>query len=563
MATLDRKYELPPFSELRLRTPPMADPVKVMLHLPVVHSNAAHDSAAGSNTVPFAGEAEESKTEFPSSSSLPRAEVFGSELIPGIPVTLPALRSLSIFTPTGCQLTLTASPSALQDCYATTGGAVWWRSLTDIHAHLEAGRQSAKRSDDFGPRVLFVSDHREVGVTTYVKLLAQLAVRIGYHPLLLDGTLTGHSSLGFPGCLSLYQMQYPLDVEEEMNLVPGIHTFMGAPREKQQQLFINECRLLGSWANEKMSVWPKSRVGGLFVDYGVVDSQMVLQVEAQEEAREESAASEDSHSVAASSLRDSREHPIDTLLQVMMELDIDQVFVVQSAWLRFKIGQRALERFGVGKKGLGEHPQNSLSEVVCENGFSFKLFLLDAIGMGRLPYPDAYIRRQQWLTHFFGTPTSPLQPSIIQLDLWIPEPHYHETHGRSRHEARVPGKVRIVTLGTVDNSTMSTLVPMSDGETSTLPARDPSAVTFISPLDVPLKGRLLAISTANEFEALPDGSRQPLPFSQFEAAIKKTTIKGFALVESVTDDKMTVVVADPRSINKELGVCFFLCEEIL
>lgn len=558
MSTLDRTYDLPPFSELRIRTP-MTDPVKVVVHLPVASSTALPEISDSSSDPALNGKGAAGVP----SSPLPRAEVLGSELIPGIPVMLPALQSLSVFTPTGCQLTLTASPSTLQDCYATTGGAVWMRSLTDIHAHLEAGRQSAKQNEDFGPRVLFVSDRKQVGVSTYVRLLSQFAVRLGYHPLLLDGALDGWPAFGFPGCLSLYQLQYPMDVEEGMNLVPGIHTFMGAPRATQPQLFVRECRHLASWANEKMGRWPKSRVGGVFVDYGVVNPHTVLQAEEQQEANGADSTSSSTYSLGKMSSEESVENPLDTLLQVMMELDIDQVFVVQSGWLRFKIGQRALERLGVGKKGLADNPQNSMNEVVCENGFSFKLFLLDPLEVGRLPYPDQDLRRQKWLTHFFGTSSSPLQPSMAQLELWIPGNSYSNVHTRSRHEARVPGKVRIVTLGTIDNSTMSTLVPMPDGEQSPLPASDPCAVTFISPLDVPLRGRVLAISTASEFEALPDGSLQPLPFPQFEAAIKKTTIKGFVLVESVSEDKLTVVVADPRSINKELGVCFFLSEEIL
>lgn len=561
MSTLDRKYDLPAFSELRIRTPPVPDTVKIMVHLPVTPQKIPR-ALAGDGSDPFLAEAGIG-TPLTSSITLPKAEVFGSELIPGVPVTLPALQSLAVFTPTGCQLTVTASPFTLQDCYATTGGAVWMRSLTDVHAHLEAARQNAKQNDDFGPRVLFVSDQKQVGVSTYVKLLSQFAVRIGYHPLLLDGALEGWPAFGFPGCFSLYQLQYPLDVEEGMNLVPGIHTFMGAPRSRQPQLYVTECRHLAAWGNEKMSRWPKSRVGGLMVDYGVIDPHLVLRAEAQQEANEAESASNSPYSMSSMGSEDSIENPLDTLLQVMMELDIDQVFVVQSAWLRFKIGQRALEKYGVGKKELLDNPQNALNEVVCENGFSFKLFLLDPVGVGRLPYPDSRIRRQHWVTHFFGTPTSPLQPSMIQLELWIPGNLYQDAHTRSRQEARVPGKVRIVTLGTIDYSMMSTLVPMSEGESSSSPARDPCAVTFIPPLDVQLKGRILAISTANEFEALPDGSMQPIPFSQFEAEIKKTTIKGFVLVESVSEDKLTVVVGDSKSINKELGVCFFLCEEIL
>lgn len=496
MSTLDRTYDLPAFAELRLRTP-FSPPIKVVLH---------HNSEG-----------------------VRRAEIFGSELIPGVSVTLPTLKSLAIFTPTGCQLTITASPGALQDCYATVTGSVWMRSLTDIHTHLEVCRQKAKKEVEFGPRVLFVSDRRRTGCSTYAKLLSQFAVRIGYHPLLLDGVVT-NSSFGYPGCISLFQLQYPLDIEEEMDFVPGVHTFMGASRTRQPQLYLKEVHQMGTMINEKMSRSAKSRVGGLFVDYGVINHFSVLEAEEN------------------SSKPDNR-NPLDTLLHTIMELDIDHVCVVHSAWLRFKLIQRAQELLGVRMKPDDLVPNSS---VTCENGLTFKVLLVDAIEVGSPPFPDFTIKQQMWMRHFFGTVTSPLQPEVVQLDLWIPGEG-------SKSSSHVPGKVRIATLGTTEKSSMSTLVPMSDGETEEV--LDPCAVSFASPLDLSLKrGTILAISTATEFESLQDGSIQPLPYPQFESAIKKATIKGFAIVESVMGDKLSVLVTS-SNFNKDLGVCFFLSEE--
>lgn len=540
MSLLERSYDLQPFSELRIRTPSVGlPPIKVVLH---------------GNNESFFFDGEGGKE--------PRAEIFGAELSVGVPVTLPAHSSLAVFTPTGCRVTVTSTPSSLQDCYATTGGGVWMRGVTELHTHLEVLRQKARQEEEFGPRVLFVADKRNMGTSTYVKLLIQFAVRIGYHPLLLDAAVDS-PSFGFPECLSLFQCQYPFGIEEGTSFVPGIHTFIGA-KTKQPELFQYEVGQMAAYANKKMSRFPKSRVGGLVVDYGRLDPVEVLEAEQQYEAEQQQPPT--SGTLLQSSTTRAK-NPLDTLLHTIMELDIDQVFVVQSAWLRFKLHQRALELFSGGstahrpiQSSENAHSNAFLApaEVICGNGLSFKVFLIDAINVGSPPYSESSLRRQKWLAHFFGTANYPLRPEFVVLDLWQPTSSYQG----QQSSGRIQGKIRIVSIGAMEQDFMSTLVPMADGEAEEKEVRDACAVVFLSPNDMDLKGRVLAISTAQEYEPLPDGSIQPLPFAQFEAAIKKATIKGFAIVESVSTERMTVIVSD-GNINKDLGICFFLCEEAL
>eukprot|EP00796_Vickermania_ingenoplastis_P003596 gene3596-2537_t len=488
MATLVRTYDLPPFAEVRIRTG-KDEVAQVRLH--------------------------PSQTESPQ-----RAEIFGTELPPGVAVTLPAMASVAVFTCTGCKLTVEAPAATLQDCYATLDGAVGMRSMADIHSHLEVSRQQAKRDDGLGPRILFVSDSRRVGTSSYVKTLTQLSVRIGYHPILVDAAVD-HSAFGYPGCVSLYQLQYPADVEEGLTFVPGIHTFMGSPRLKQPQLFLSEMSHLADVANKKMSDSDRSRVGGLCIDYGTIDAYSVLQME--------------------SDTASDTENPLDTLIHAIISFDIDHVFVVQSAWLRFKIAQRAHEILG-STQPLSD-PLVTPLEVRSDSTY-FKLFLVDAINAGVSPYTDEVLRRMTWIRYFYGTRTSPLQPETVTLDLM----------SYSDNEAK--GRVCIASIGSADQQSMSTFMPMAESGDEKK-AEDPCAVTFLSPSDAELsRWRLLAISSATEFEPMPDGSMKRLRITQFESLVKKATIKGFALVESVTHDRLVVRVGN-GNINRERGVCFF------
>lgn len=484
MTTLDRVFSLLPFSELRVRTTEAA--VKVMLLRP------------------------------PDETEVPHAEVFGTELLMGVPVTLPLISSVSIFTCTGCRIRISAPPATLQDCVATTAGAVWMRSVTDVHSHLEVMRQQAKSENNTGPRILFVSDSHEVGTSTYVRLLAQFAVRLGYHPLVLDGAASS-PAFGYPECLSLYNLQYPIDVEEGMSFVPGVFLFSGPDKEKQPELFSSHIRSITPLVNDKMSRSDRCCVGGLLVDYGVISRSVVLQAE--------QAAGEQQYPV---------ENPIDTLLQTVMQLDVDQIFVVQSAWLHFKVAQRAQELFGPERKVMGGSVIPS-SEVSCDNGLTFKLFLLDGTTAGRMPITPDLRTQVKWSTYFFGTSTSPLKPERFCVEAW---------------------KVRIASLGVMEKNAASTFTPMADEE-HVQPAPDPCSVTFHLLRDTDLRHRVMAVSTAVEYELLSDGKLQALPFSQFESDIKSGMVKGFAVVEAVTDDKVTLLVSNLR-LEADLGVCLFM-----
>ncbi|TPP41606.1 hypothetical protein CGC20_4080 [Leishmania donovani] len=482
MVALEREYVLGSFCELRIITSLSSTQLsKVTLRKPVEDDDT---------------------------STAARAEVFGTELIPGVPVHLPPGRSLSIFTSTGCTLSLVAPPTVLQRCYATSLGATWVRSLLDFHSHLERARVEARGRDDVGPRVLFVSDRHHCGASTYVRWLSNFAVRLGYHPLLLDGVLDT-PAFAFPGSIALFHAQHCMDIEEEMNLTPALYAQVGQSRVANPRLYQHWVQQLLPNGMEKMARSERCRVGGLFFDFGT------------------------------------QTNPLDTLLDTIVAADIDHVCVVGSSWLRWKLVQRAWERFG-GEGSMSivqamlDPRWNVPPEVDCGGGQHFKVFLLDSVELvNSVPVP--LLNRQRWLQYFFGTPTSPVKPTLITLEA---------------------SQVRVATVGAAAIAAMSTLLPMMDSEDADRQKADVAAVSFTTLQDVALKDRIVAISTATEYERSPDGELHRLPFSVFERRIRHGTVLGFALVESVTPERLTLLVSG-CPLDKELGLCFLLTEEVL
>ncbi|KPA73986.1 hypothetical protein ABB37_09557 [Leptomonas pyrrhocoris] len=476
-----------------------------------------------------------------------RAEVFGTELLPGVPVQLPPGRSLSIFTSTGCTLTVLAPPSVLQRCYATALGTTWVRSLLDLHSHLERARVEARSRVDVGPRVLFVSDRHHCGLSTYVRWLANFAVRLGYHPLLVDGVLDS-PAFTYPGCIGLYNLQYCTDVEEEMNFTPALHVLVGQTRSSNPRLYLHWLQQLLPRGLEKMARGERCRVGGLFFDYGVVDPNVVAQAEEAAGAGGDPASLSSSPAGAGGTSPGSdrtQVNPLDTLLDTVVAADIDHVCVVGSAWLRWKLVQRAWERYG--GEGTMDIVQAMLDprwsvppEVSCGGGQHFRLFLMDAVELVRqIPLP--LVKRQRWLQYFFGTPSSPVKPTLVTLEA---------------------SEVRVATVGAAALDAMSTLLPMMDSEEAGRQKTDTAAVSFVTLKDVNLKDRLLAVSTATEYERSADGELHRLPYSAFERAIRQSAVMGFVLVESSSADRLTLLV-NGCALDKDLGLCFLLTEEYL
>ncbi|KEG06763.1 putative mucin-associated surface protein (MASP) [Trypanosoma grayi] len=271
----------------------------------------------------------------------------------------------------------------------------------------------------------------------------------------------------------------------------------------------------------------RCRVGGLFVDYGVISRSLVEAGEVWE------------HSEADQG--DCRKtNPLDTLVDTITEVDIDHVFIVGSAWLRFKIAQRLQQRLGAP----AEVGRAAPSAVVCGNGLTVHLFMLDATECA-VPTDDAFFKRQCWLQYFFGTRTSAVRPALLTVDVPL---------------------VRLVVLGRCGAGSTATLMPMADCDAG--PLATPSTgqcgvpLAYVLPQDVDLTGRILALSAATELEELPDGTLRRIPFAVFESRVRRGVVMGFALVESVSSGRMSVLT-NAVGVRKDMGLCFMLTEERL
>ncbi|AAZ11002.1 hypothetical protein, conserved [Trypanosoma brucei brucei TREU927] len=498
-ALLEREYALPPMGELCLATA----------------------SSGGAATVTLLAQVEDGGEE-------PRAEIFGTELSTGVVVHLPVARSLAVFSPTGCRLVLTASSAVHQICYGTTCNATRARSVADIHTHLEVQRVKARRTgaDGIGPHVLFVAERRAVGTSTYVRTLINYAVRLGYHPLLLDASVEA-PRFGYPGVVSLYAMQYTIDIENEMAFVPGLHSHQGTKKHEDPALFLHILRQMMRLSTERMARSDRCRVGGIFVDYGTISRAVVEDAEAWECAEEKPEGRP-------------KVNPLDVLVSTILAAGIDHVFVVGSSWLRFKIAQRLHQESGA----QSEIPQITPSTITCSNGLKVQLFLLDSTECGAVP-DDAFFNRQCWLQYFFGSRTMAVKPTLFTVDASL---------------------IRLVTIGRGDTSGTSTFMPMidddSDHQDPTVSGQADVALTYVHPQDVDIKNRVLALSTATEQEELPDGTLQRIPFAVFESRLKRGLLMGFALVESVTAGSVTLLT-NAAGIRKDIGLCFIVTDQQL
>ncbi|KAF8279671.1 hypothetical protein TcBrA4_0102630 [Trypanosoma cruzi] len=498
MTLMERRYVLPAMGELR-----------------VTAATRAHERTV----VTLQPQAEEGTEQ-------PRADVFGTELLPGVAVQLPAGRSFGVFSPTGCSLVVAAPHSVLQACYGTGFNATNARSVADINTHLEVLRVRARRGgeDAVGPRVLFVADRRAAGTSTYVRTLTNYAVRLGYHPLLLDAAVEA-PRFGYPGVVSLYAMQHTIDIEEEMCFAPAMHGFQGIGKHEDPLFFVHLLSQLMRLATERMARSDRCRVGGMFVDYGMISRSLVEEAEAWECLEER--------------LEEHRKtNPLDVLADTIAEADIDHVFVVGSAWLRFKIAQRVHKRTG----GSRMKPFVMPSAVVCGKGPSVQLFLVDATECG-MSNDDLFVRRQCWLQYFFGTRTTAVKPTLLTVSASL---------------------VRFVVIGRGEAGAMSTFMPMADDDPQQVQGvvGQPISLTYVQPQDIDLQDRILALSSATELEELPDGTLHRVPFAVFEARLRQGLIVGFALVESVSSSRITLLV-NAAAIRKDTGLCFILTEERL
>lgn len=510
------------------------------------------------------------------------AEILGCDVRPDVWHTVPAGRAASLYSHTGCTVAVAADPVTLQQVAVAAPSSSMIRGAAELHYRLEEARVAARRAmeagDDaaVGPRVLVCGAKGCCGKSTLVQLLANYATRLRYHPLVVDLDPDAPSCGAMPESIALHCLQYPVDITEGYALAPcGLHLHCGSRDfSRNVPLMTQLCRTVSDAAVARQARFPRSRIGGIFVDYPTIDTQAVLEAEESEAAQQDAGG----RYLQPAGGGGSRPHPIDQLISTLMAFDIDVVVVMGGDWLKQALLRRCVDKYGAAApasvavtggvslddasvpvapgsavKNVTNRPVDVLPDYENPSiplaGHAARVFSFPACehAVPRPPPVKEALRRQLWMTYFFGTATSPVTSTLHQMDL---------------------SKVRLAVVGAVVEEDMAGLLPLaddSDGSTSSS-YRTSRHVKEVTVADVALSGklvgRIVAISDANSQRVLPGGHTEPLSYDQFYNEVGRCTIAGYGLVREVTATSVALLTANNGLPLQKNGItCLLLTDD--
>lgn len=135
-----------------------------------------------------------------------RAEVFGAELLAGLPQVFRDDAKLAVFSWTGATVRLSGH---WQHAYVSAETPM--RDFLDAHEELERRRAAAARSgsaEAFGPRVV-VCGATDSGKSSLCRILLNYALKRGWKPLQVDVDV-GQNGITIPGCVAATTLEHPL-----------------------------------------------------------------------------------------------------------------------------------------------------------------------------------------------------------------------------------------------------------------------------------------------------------------------------------------------------------------
>ena len=486
------EYLVPPHGSLQVAVPfldrlgkPFTAPISITLKDPLPPS-PTHSGA----TVP------------------PRAEIAGAELAVDRPVQLRVGRCVSVFSPTGCLLVVEGPPQALDAAYCDMVGVAYQKTVLELHYWLEKRRVDARASEVFGPRVLVCGVEPDSGKSTLVTTLANLAVRFGYHPTVVNLD-SDNPSLGYPMCLDVYNLQSPIDPEADLCSIPGHHVLFGSKTHSSNAGLYRSClKEVAADVNAKLQ---EKRVvlGGVVVDFPTVGMDLTVDVE-----REVSQLEQHSEKQAAK-----QKSPLEILKHTILALDIDVVVVVGSSWLKNKLFATMNLQ--------AEHPSGSESIIVAENGAEISVVCIEAAphAVARTEWERELARRDTWERYFFGSAQMPVSPIKIQSNF---------------------SNIRILQLKMISSAEMQTLLSIDRGE-------DDEAIhqedVWRSPV---ILGDVVALSSAT----FADREGHDISELKFTSQLNRCHVLGFATVLSVDTTTGAIELLCPTDLPQARGCCF-------
>uniref|UniRef100_A0A1J3DF90 Protein CLP1 homolog n=1 Tax=Noccaea caerulescens TaxID=107243 RepID=A0A1J3DF90_NOCCA len=198
------------------------------------------------------------------------AEIFGSELPPGIWRTFPPRLKFAVFTWYGATIEMDGVTET--DYTADETPMV---SYINVHAILDARRRFAKASTSTdsetiqGPRVIVVGP-TDSGKSTLTKMLLSWAAKQGWKPTFVDLDV-GQGSITIPGAIAATPIEMPLDPVEGFPLDMALVYYFGhiAPivgANNNVELYKVLVKELAQVLERQVAGNPESRAAGMVIN---------------------------------------------------------------------------------------------------------------------------------------------------------------------------------------------------------------------------------------------------------------------------------------------------------
>jgi polyribonucleotide 5'-hydroxyl-kinase len=444
-------------------------------------------------------------------------------------------------------------------------------NIVALHRFLESKRSFARQmpnQEGLGPRVMIVGSVPCSGKSTLCRTLANYCTRAGYQPSYVD--LNCHlPQFGYPECVSVASLQVPIDVEEEGAFAPSLLFHFGETAPNRNVPLWRHCmKQLSSALLQRSARCDRSRVGGVFIDFPTFDEE---NLELYDEA------------VLKGGKVDV--HPLDALIATMELLEVDVLIVLGSDYFRWRLSecvqkrssghdislngtiaakvyaaQLAADEAGttvavnasnITKIGNISAPTLPMA-LTLENGGVVQIVAFPPVAAAAPPPLFVHkvlelAAKQRWLQYFFGTVTSPVKPTMVELNL---------------------AHCKLVRIGGAAAQSMAGLLPL-DEDPGII---DPAVVTYVLPGDMNLNGRILALSCAvyvkprdgDHSDRDPTGEMlfDAVPTKVCEARLKEMRVIGFGLVRHATHSTLTVLIPEP-TLPQGKGHCFIVTNTTL
>lgn len=301
------------------------------------------------------------------------AEFFGAAMAVGVPVIVDGGSSAAVYSAGGCTIVAEGSMGDLNGLYVDSLAAGHHRSLAEIHHSLSLQRRRAKQEGGrVGPCVLVCGATSDSGKSSVAKTLVNYAVCLGYHPLFVD-MATAAPTAGAPGCISVFNVQYPLTDELSAQCVPCQHVYVG-DAAASPAMFRGGVDCAMALVENRWEEGDRVLLGGLVADYPMVDP--------------------------------SDAEALEQLRATIEQCRIDTLVIVGPSTLRHRL-LAAYDEGGGAARGVLALGGGQEVALVC---------LEEAHGAARRNKVarDAMIARY-WRTYFYGTQRVPITPTEITV----------------------------------------------------------------------------------------------------------------------------------------------------